>query len=499
MTEKFLVYGGNGAQGGAVVRALLAQGAKVRLFTRSPDDCQFQRDSRVELALGDLDDVPSVKAASRGVSGIYLMLPLCYDSKKVVRWGESAIDAADEAGTRMLVFNTSGRGTGEPVGIPMLDAKLELERYLQESRVPSLTLRTTLFMGNLGAPWSAAPLFHQGVLAYPLPVDLPVSWISWEEAAAYAVAALRRPELGARKLVLQSGGAEALTGSQLAEIMSRVLDKPVRYSALPLEQLEPALNAMLGAPAGTEIARYYAYLARSGSALAVDLAPLRAELPVPQRKFEAWAREFPWALLASGKGGLGSRAGVNEDSRMGVDDSLAEAAEVVAFWKAAGPKKWFAKDADFDRRFRERFMVGHEAAARGELSDWLQTPEGALALVLLLDQFPRNAFRDTPRMYATDELGRQVADQAIARGHDHAVEEQLQVFFYLPFGHSENLADQERSIALGSRFSAEQQKFALGHRDIIRRFGRFPHRNAILGRSSTEAELAFIAEGGFAG
>lgn len=499
MTEKILVYGGNGAQGGAVVRALLAQGARVRLLTRSPQSGQFQRDSRIELAVGDLDDAASVKAATAGVSGVYLMLPLCYDSKKLVRWGRNAIDAAVDAGTRMLVFNTGGRGTGQAVGVPLLDAKHEVERYLQEARVPSLTLRTTLFMGNLGAPWAAAPLFNQGVLSYPLPADLPVSWISWEEAAAYAVAALRRPDLGARKLVLQSGGAEALTGRQLAEIMSRVLDRPVRYSALALEQLEPALNAMLGAPAGTEIARYYAYLAASGATLAVDLAQLRAELPVPQLKFEAWARDFPWAQLASGAATLGRRGGRNEDSDMSADDSLAEAAELVAFWKAAGPPKWFAKDQDFDRRFRERFLASYEMAARGELSSWLQTAEGALALVLLLDQFPRNAFRGTPRMYATDELARKAADVAIARGFDRAVEEQLQSFFYLPFGHSENMADQERAVALCSRFSPEQQKYALGHRDIVRRFGRFPHRNAILGRASSAAELDFLAQGGFAG
>ena len=184
---------------------------------------------------------------------------------------------------------------------------------------------------------------------------------------------------------------------------------------------------------------------------------------------------------------------------MFVDDPLAEAQEVVAFWKNAGPKMWFAKDADFDRRFRERFLAAYEAAARGELSAWLRTPESALALVLLLDQFPRNAFRDTPRMYATDELARSIGDQAIALGYDRLVEEPLQFFFYLPFGHSESLADQERCVALNARFSPEQQKHALGHRDIVRRFGRFPHRNAVLGRTSTEAEVAYLAEGGFAG
>ena len=119
--------------------------------------------------------------------------------------------------------------------------------------------------------------------------------------------------------------------------------------------------------------------------------------------------------------------------------------------------------------------------------------------MLLLDQFPRNAFRDTPRMYATDELARKAAAVAIERGHDRAVDEQLQCFFYLPFGHSEDLADRDRGVALVSRFSPEQQKYALAHREVVRRFGRFPHRTAILGRSSSEAELAFIADGGFAG
>ena len=128
-----------------------------------------------------------------------------------------------------------------------------------------------------------------------------------------------------------------------------------------------------------------------------------------------------------------------------------EAAAVVAFWREAGPGLWFAKDSAFDRSFRERFLSLHEAAARGELDGWLATPDGALALVLLLDQFPRNAFRGTPRMYATDASARRVAVAAIDAGHDRGVNGQLQLFFYLPFGHSENLADQERSVALAER------------------------------------------------
>lgn len=178
---------------------------------------------------------------------------------------------------------------------------------------------------------------------------------------------------------------------------------------------------------------------------------------------------------------------------------LSTPAEVVAFWRDAGPDRWFAKDDAFDRRFRTQCLALYESAARGDLASWAETPEGALALVLLLDQFPRNCFRGTARMFATDPLALQVADAAIAAGQDTAVEPDLRVFFYLPFEHSEDLADQDRSVMLAQPLSEEYLKYAVLHRDIILRFGRFPHRNAILGRSSTPEEQQFLDEGGFAG
>ena len=175
------------------------------------------------------------------------------------------------------------------------------------------------------------------------------------------------------------------------------------------------------------------------------------------------------------------------------------AADVVEFWRQAGPSLWFAKDADFDRRFRAAFLDAHEAAARGDLDHWMTTPEGALALLLLLDQFPRNAFRGTPRMYATDATARRIAAAAVDAGHDQAMPPELRKFFYLPFAHSEDLADQDRSVALcrplGSPDAANSQR----HRDIVKRFGRFPHRNPILGRNMTREEQEFLDQGGYAG
>ena len=175
-----------------------------------------------------------------------------------------------------------------------------------------------------------------------------------------------------------------------------------------------------------------------------------------------------------------------------------EALELIAFWREAGPRMWFAKDADFDRRFRERFLELHEAASEGRL-DWAGSPDGSLALILLLDQFPRNAFRNTPRMYATDALARRAADRAIAAGHDRRVTPELAMFFYLPFGHSESLVDQERSVELCRRLGPPNLGHAEHHRDIVRQFGRFPHRNAILGRTSTAEEQAYLDHGGYAG
>jgi uncharacterized protein (DUF924 family) len=175
-------------------------------------------------------------------------------------------------------------------------------------------------------------------------------------------------------------------------------------------------------------------------------------------------------------------------------------ADIVAFWREAGPKKWFEKDDSFDDEIRRRFLAVHEAAAAGKLSQWEQNAEGALALLILLDQFPRNMFRGSARAFATDALARAVTAGALVRGFDAQAPAEMRSFFYLPFEHSEDMADQERGIALyKAAGNADDLKWAELHADIIRRFGRFPHRNAVLGRTTTPEEQTFLDEGGFAG
>jgi uncharacterized protein (DUF924 family) len=179
---------------------------------------------------------------------------------------------------------------------------------------------------------------------------------------------------------------------------------------------------------------------------------------------------------------------------------LASATEVVSFWREAGPDRWFNKDTGFDDSIRQRFLDTYEAAVAGQFSGWEQSAEGTLALLILLDQFPRNMFRGEARAFATDPLARAVAAGGIIRGFDAQVPAEMRGFFYLPFEHSEDLADQERGIAFYKAIGdADGLKWAELHADIIRRFGRFPHRNAVLGRTTTPQEQAFLDGGGFAG
>ena len=163
---------------------------------------------------------------------------------------------------------------------------------------------------------------------------------------------------------------------------------------------------------------------------------------------------------------------------------------------------WFKSTAEFDASLRNAFLADYEAGAAGELRSWEALPEGALALVLLLDQIPRNIFRGTPRAYASDAAARAAANRALARGFDRLVPEVWRRFFYMPYHHSENLADQQRSVALFGALPRDPdrrgalRRYGRPYVEVIERFGRFPHRNEILGRKSTQAEIALLAERG---
>jgi uncharacterized protein (DUF924 family) len=193
---------------------------------------------------------------------------------------------------------------------------------------------------------------------------------------------------------------------------------------------------------------------------------------------------------------------------------MANAEDVLGFWFGEPPdphrnpasaryrQAWFDKDDAFDTQIRERFLALHEEAAAGHLRAWADESRSAVALLLLLDQFPRNLFRGTPRAFATDELARATARHALARGLDVTLPLVWRWFIYLPFEHSESLADQRLSVSLFEGLVAHDpsQKegllYARKHLEVIERFGRFPHRNALLGRESTPEEAEFLKQPG---
>lgn len=186
----------------------------------------------------------------------------------------------------------------------------------------------------------------------------------------------------------------------------------------------------------------------------------------------------------------------------------ATAQDVLDFWFAeANAAHWFAADDAFDARIRERFGSAVQAAADGRLDDWARTPSGWLALLILLDQFPRNLYRNDPRAWAADAGAQRVALSGLARGDDRQLPAVQRVFAYLPLEHAEDPALQRRSVALFEALLAEavaEQRrpfedyldYARRHREVIARFGRFPHRNAALGRPSTPEELHYLAQPG---
>src|SRR5215210_1033519 len=182
-----------------------------------------------------------------------------------------------------------------------------------------------------------------------------------------------------------------------------------------------------------------------------------------------------------------------------------KADEVLDFWfgREGEPgyggfrEEWFRKDPEFDREVRDRFEELQERAAAGDLDGWRQDARGCLALVILLDQFPRNMFRGDPRSYATDRKAQETAEYAVDHALDRELPEFQRAFLYMPFMHSENLEHQRRSVELFRAMGgSDSAGYAVRHMEIIERFGRFPHRNEVLGRRTTPEEADFLTQPG---
>ncbi len=170
--------------------------------------------------------------------------------------------------------------------------------------------------------------------------------------------------------------------------------------------------------------------------------------------------------------------------------------EVIKFWfEETLPQQWFQKYDAFDDDIKERFMVTYDMARKGLCSDWAKDADGVLALCLVLDQFPRNMFRGSPKAFETDDVALEIVKKALNKGFDCLLSPEKRRFIYIPFMHSENISDQKRSVSLFETMKDSDPisyEYALKHLEVIERFGRFAHRNAVLGRKSSADELEYL-------
>ncbi|ASC71609.1 putative NAD-dependent epimerase [Halomicronema hongdechloris C2206] len=286
MQKRVLVYGATGVQGGPVVSQLLKAGFTVRLLVRDRHKAEFWQQAGAELAFGDLGDHPSLEKANRDVDRVFLQLPLEF-TETVFEYGRNAIEAAQEAGVELLVFNTSVLVPEAKTGVKALDLKHDVECYLRESGLPYIILRPTFYMENLAAPWSIPSIMQQGTVAYPMPSDFCASWISVEDMAAYVVQALKNPELA--DSVFNIGGPEVLAAEDIAKKFAHALNRQIDYYPIPLNQFEEQINAVIGEPVGTEITALYRwFVTQPQSPAALNLDSVLQKLPVQLTPMKDW-------------------------------------------------------------------------------------------------------------------------------------------------------------------------------------------------------------------
>jgi len=282
-----LVYGATGTQGGPVARRLLSRGTPVRVAVRSRERGAALAALGAEVVEAELGDPAALIAATKGVDAVFVQLPSTVPAAELVRYARHALAAVAEAGAPHTVLTTSSIVPTAPTGVTYADAKRRIVELAGQLVPGAVLLHPGVYLDNLVGP--LRPAVEQGLIPYPIPADVPVAWLSADDAAAYAVAALDRPELAGRRLPI--GGVEAFTGPQLADRLGTALGRPVRYEAIPPAAFGAQLAPFLGAAVAAEIAELYAWTGGPGGALlAPDLAATRAALPITPTAVDAWAR-----------------------------------------------------------------------------------------------------------------------------------------------------------------------------------------------------------------
>jgi len=261
MTTKVLVYGAGGVQGGAVARKLLEQGNIVHTIVRSADKAAQLQEQGITAFVGDLTDAASLAAANEGVSKVFLLLPVDYNLERTRQFVRNTVDAAAQAGVELLVINNSLFVPDEVTNVTAIEIKRELANVVKESGIPYISLQPTLYLENFFVPG----VVDNQTVAYPVPADQPIAWISIEDAADFGVYALNHPELAGQTLAIV--GPEALTGNQLAEQFTAALQRDIQFFSLPVEAFQGAVTPVLGEETAAGLAGLYTWIGSNTASL----------------------------------------------------------------------------------------------------------------------------------------------------------------------------------------------------------------------------------------
>ncbi|SFE75263.1 Uncharacterized conserved protein YbjT, contains NAD(P)-binding and DUF2867 domains [Paenibacillus algorifonticola] len=259
--ERYLVYGASGVQGGAVARLLVEKGLYVRTVTRSEEQAVVLNNQGIEAVIGDFSKAELLDQAHEGIDNVFLNIPVDFELAKVRKYISNAVDAARRANIKLLVVNTSVYVPEHETDAAAIEIKRELINYVKQSGVPFIIVQPIVYMENFLIPG----LLNNHMLAYPVPADKPIAWISADDAAKYHVYALTHSHLAGS--TLQATGPEALTGMQLAEHFSAALGEAISFYSLPLDSFETAIRPLLGKETASGLAGLYRWIEANTASL----------------------------------------------------------------------------------------------------------------------------------------------------------------------------------------------------------------------------------------
>lgn len=286
---KILVYGATGDQARPVARQLLEAGHQVRVLTRQPAKADELKALGAETVVGDLTDPKSLRRASEGVDGVFLLVPF---TDPQAQYGFNAIDAAKAAGVKLVVWNSTGTILPVRTSNPGLDVRLDLLEYLRASGLRHIVLQPTAYMENFLGPWTAPEIAAKDTFAYPISSEARVQFISHEDVAAFAVAAFQRPR--AADAVYQLAGPERLGGEDVAERLTRTLGRTITFRSMPPAEFGAVLDGVFGPGAGDDATAFYEASLNDPSLISTDfdIAPVLDALPIELTPLETWARGY---------------------------------------------------------------------------------------------------------------------------------------------------------------------------------------------------------------